>query len=247
MFYYAQHDALEKLSAGKAWKFAEIRPDLVVMSLSNAQLLIGRELTIDKVGFVPGGKNAMNLAQALGLFLSFYSDREHQPGEKKVVPFPGSASAFNAHYTEIGQESLGRAHIFASGLADAGNAEIYNIGDSPVTAGTSWSEKWAALCGYFGLEGVRPDEAATTLSVSRYMADHQAEFGEFEAKHGLKPGVVGSSSWEFLEVMLTLPPLIVTYDLSKATSSGFPARQDILQNYFEAFELMKRARIIPSK
>lgn len=30
VFYYAQYDALQKLSAGKNWRFAEVRPDLVV-------------------------------------------------------------------------------------------------------------------------------------------------------------------------------------------------------------------------
>lgn len=30
VFYYAQSDALMRLSAGRRWRFSEIRPDLVV-------------------------------------------------------------------------------------------------------------------------------------------------------------------------------------------------------------------------
>ena len=199
-----------------------------------------------QVGYVPGGKNAMNLAQGLAVFLSFYADRESGTEGKKRIPFPGTVQSYNAHYTEIGQQTLGRAHIFASSLPSSGtNGEVFNVGDSPSPAGTSWKEKWVALCDYFGLEGVGPDEEPTQLSVATYMAQHAGEFGEFEAKHGLRPGVVQNCSWEFLEVMLTLAAFDRQYDLSKVQQAGFKEQADIIQNYLGTFELMKQAKIIP--
>ncbi|KAM0511408.1 hypothetical protein ACHAPE_009923 [Trichoderma viride] len=226
VFYYAQHDSLQELSAGKNWRFAEIRPDLVI-------------------GFVPGGGNAMNYVQALGLFLSFYADRERQILEpKKTVPYPGPLAVYNSHYTEIGQTTLARAHIFVSNLDGIANGEIYNVGDSPVTAGNNWAEKWVSICAMFGLEGVAPGDTAS-LSVSNYMEQHRKEWAAFETKHGLTSGIIGRTSWEFMDVLTSLPVFDRHYDLTKITSAGFEKRSNVLQNYEEAFDLMRAAKMIP--
>ena len=188
----------------------------------------------------------MNFAQALGLFLSFYADREPGiAGEKKRIPFPGPVTVYNAHYTEIGQKSLGRAHIFASDLVNAPNGEVYNVGDSPLVAGATWRERWPAVCNYFGLLGVGPDEGGTnSLSVSSYMSRHQGEWEVFERKWGLLPGVIQNSSWEFLDVLLTLTIFDRHYDLSKFAGLGFE-QTDMMKNYEESFGLMRKAKILP--
>ncbi|KAL7815851.1 hypothetical protein V8C26DRAFT_107628 [Trichoderma gracile] len=226
VFYYAQYDALQRLSADKNWRFAEIRPDLVI-------------------GFVPGGGNVMNYVQALGIFLSFYAYRHRDSSKgKKTSPYPGPIAAYNSHYTEIGQRSLARAHIFASGLKDAPNGEIYNVGDSPVTAGNNWAEKWASICDMFGLAGVPPEESAG-FSVAAYMAQHRDEWESFETHHGLMPGIIQKASWEFMDVLTSLPVFDRQYDLTKARAAGFESCSDVLKNYEEAFGLMRAARIIP--
>ena len=56
VFCYAQYNTMKRLSEGKRWKFSEIRPDAII-------------------GFVPQN-NAMNIAQALGLFLAMYKSIE---------------------------------------------------------------------------------------------------------------------------------------------------------------------------
>ncbi|UKZ68190.1 uncharacterized protein TrAtP1_009225 [Trichoderma atroviride] len=226
VFYYAQHDSLQKLSAGKNWRFAEIRPDLVI-------------------GFVPGGGNAMNYVQALGIFLSFYADRERQsPEPKKTIAYPGPLTVYNSHYTEIGQTTLARAHIFVSNLDGIANGEVFNVGDSPVTAGNNWAEKWVSICAMFGLEGVAPEETPS-LSVLKYMEQHREEWAAFEAKHGLKSGIIGRTSWEFMDVLTSLPVFDRQYDLTKITTAGFERRSNVLQNYQEAFDLMRAAKMIP--
>ncbi|KAL7920642.1 hypothetical protein ACQKWADRAFT_298062 [Trichoderma austrokoningii] len=226
VFYYAQHNSLQKLSAGKNWRFAEIRPDLVI-------------------GFVPGGGNAMNYVQALGIFLSFYADYESRfPEPNKQISYPGPLAAYNSHYTEIGQKTLARTHIFISNLDGKENGEIYNVGDSPVTAGNNWAEKWISICAMFGLEGVAPGDTAS-LSVSNYMTQHRDEWATFEAKHGLTSGIIERTSWEFMDVLTSMPVFDRQYDLTKITAAGFEKRSNVLQNYEEAFELMRAAKMIP--
>jgi len=190
----------------------------------------------------------MNLAQALGLFLSFYADREARSAAGgKLVQFPGTAASYNAHHTEVGQSTLARAHIFASNFATAPNGEIYNVGDSPHITGLSWREKWAAICGYFDLVGVGPGECVAALSAGMYMLQHQSEWKGFEDKHGLTPSIIQHTSWEFLEVLLSLATFDRQYNLSKLAAAGFHEKADIAQNYFEAFQLMEMAKIIPRR
>lgn len=194
---------------------------------------------------MPGGGNAMNYVQALGIFLSFYADRERQsPEPKKTIPYPGPLVVYNSHYTEIGQTTLARAHIFVSNLEGITNGEIYNVGDSPVTAGNNWAEKWASICAMFGLEGVAPGDASS-LSVSNYMEQHREEWATFEAKHGLTSGIIKRTSWEFMDVLTSMPVFDRQYDLTKITTAGFEKRSNVLQNYQEAFDLMRAAKMIP--
>ncbi|KAL7928073.1 hypothetical protein V8C35DRAFT_333751 [Trichoderma chlorosporum] len=226
IFYYAQYDALQSLSAGKNWRFAEIRPDLVI-------------------GFVPGGGTAMNYAQALGIFLSFYAYRETgSSGAKKPVPYPGPLAVYNSYHTEVGQATLARAHIFASDLEEAPNGEIYNVGDSAVTAGNNWAEKWASICDMFGLEGIAPMEA-TSFSVAAYMSQHHDEWVSFETKYGLIQGIIEKTSWGFMDVLTSMPIFNRQYDLTKLAATGFERSTHLLNNYMETFELMRSARIIP--
>lgn len=187
----------------------------------------------------------MNYVQALGIFLSFYADRERQsPEPKMTIAYPGPPAVYNSHYTEIGQTTLARAHIFVSNLDGIANGEIYNVGDSPITAGGTWAEKWASICGLFGLEGVAPGDTPS-LSVAKYMEEHREEWANFEAKYGLASGIIERTSWEFMDVLTSLPVFDRHYDLTKITTAGFERRSDVLQNYIEAFDLMRAAKIIP--
>jgi hypothetical protein len=199
-----------------------------------------------QIGFVPGGKNAMNFAQALGIFLSFYAEHAPDVSETKKIAFPGTVASYDARHTEIGQQTLARAHIFASGLS--GSGEIYNVGDCDATTGSSWREKWPTVCSYFGLEGTPPNEGlqdSASVSVSAFMFQHKPEWELFERKHNLRPGTIQGASWNFLEVLLSLATFDRQYDLSKFAAVGFRDRVDLVQNYVQTFDLMKAARMIP--
>ncbi|KAF2095426.1 hypothetical protein NA57DRAFT_79153 [Rhizodiscina lignyota] len=228
MFYYAQHDALVRLSSGKKWRFAEIRPN-------------------DVVGFVPTGSNAMNIAQSLGIFLAFYAWQKRKAAksasEPITVQFPGPVASFKALNTETSQKTLARGHLFASSH-DAANGDIINVAD---TASTSWAQKWTALCAYFGLVGLAPDEGAEHLRAVEFMQAHQAQWADFERENGLKPGLIGGSGWEFMQIILELVVFDRVYDLSKANSAGFKEKEDIVQMYLEVFDLMKATKMLPQK
>ena len=193
----------------------------------------------------------MNLAQTLGIFLSFYASEERakNPSGAIQVPYPGSVAAYIARHTDISQRTLAQAHLFFAGAAGSEttvNGEIYNVGDTS-SAGTSWAEKWARLCEYFQLEGKGPAEDGNNepLHVGEYMRSRQDQWEKWEKDNGLQQGVVQGASWEFLDIMLGLAVFDRKYDLSKADSAGFLAKQNVVDSYVSVFDAMRAAKMIP--
>lgn len=188
----------------------------------------------------------MNIAQAIGVFLAFFVSRS---GEGATVPFPGNPAAYVARHTEVGQRTLARAHLFCSALtlrSSARSGECYNVGDTDVIRGTSWEEKWPALCEYFGLVGVGPGECeGNELHAGDYMHSHCGEWEMWETENQLVPGVVASTSWEFMVVIFEMAIFDRQYDLKKLADAGFKQHQDIVEAYMEVFDSMRRARMIP--
>lgn len=74
--------------------------------------------------------NAMNIAQALGLFLSLWRDIE---GEGSEVRFPGSSEAWRALHTDTSQDILARFHIYASLHPTQTTERAFNVVDGPAT------------------------------------------------------------------------------------------------------------------
>jgi hypothetical protein len=221
IMYYAQYDLLTKLSAGKQWKFTEVRPDGIS-------------------GFVPSN-NAMNLAQAFGLFFAFYGSRE---GKGAAVPYPGPTLAYVAKHSDVSQGVLARFHIFASLNPDKTGGEAVNIANED--AGTSWKAKWPRLAAYFGLVGMPPKEGEDMkFNIEKYMQDHRGEWDEWVKKNALKEGAIEGTDFSFLTIMLGRAVFGREYDLGKARNIGWEEEEDSVKGYLEAFEMMKTARIIP--
>ncbi|KAK4897070.1 hypothetical protein LTR28_001772 [Elasticomyces elasticus] len=218
VFYYAQRDIIERAAAGKAWTFCEIRPDAVV-------------------GFVPQN-NAMNIAQALALFLSLYRDTE---GAGATVPFPGSADAWTAPHTDTSQDILARFHIFASMRPETVSRGTFNVADGPAT---TWQEVWPKICAYFGLVGGAPTAQGEPFDVGAWVRDRREDWTAWVQKHGLKSDALGNTDYDFMTAVMNIP-FQRDYDLSASREVGFTEQRDHAEGYRRAFDLMRAARIIP--
>jgi hypothetical protein len=184
----------------------------------------------------------MNLAQALGLFFSFFASRE---GLGARVPYPGPQSAYTAPHTDVSQSLLARFHIYTSLHPDLTASHAFNIGDE--STGVTWGAIWPRISAYFGLVGTEPsnDIPQESFNIDRYMQTHCAEWAAWEAKHSLKEGVLKGTDFSFLTFMLGMAVFGREYDLSKAREIGFTETRDTVDGYLTAFELMRTARIIP--
>jgi hypothetical protein len=179
----------------------------------------------------------MNLAQSLALFLSFYASRE---GSGANVPYPGPSAAFKAKFTNVSQTTLAHFQIYASFHLDLENGGTINIGDEDEAV--SWEQLWPDFTSYFGLIGTGPDERFT---VSGYMQDNRVGWAEWVKKHGLKDGALEGTDFGFLTLMMSMAIFDRQYDLSKARAMGFVEEKKTIDGYLEAFELMRKAKIIP--
>jgi hypothetical protein len=184
----------------------------------------------------------MNLAQALGLFFSFFSSHE---GPGASVPYPGPQSAYTALHTDVSQSLLAQFHIYASLHPDLTAGQAFNIGDEPT--GVTWATLWPRICAYFGLVGAEPvnDTLQESFNIDKYMQAHRAEWASWEAKHSLKKGALEGTDFSFLTLMLGMTVFGREYDLGKAQEIGFTESRDTVDGYLKAFDLMRTARIIP--
>ncbi|EMD00187.1 hypothetical protein BAUCODRAFT_367934 [Baudoinia panamericana UAMH 10762] len=219
IFYYEQYDIMTRASAGKPWTFCEIRPDAIV-------------------GFVPQN-NAMNIAQALGLFLSLWKDVN---GEGSEVVFPGNEKAWEALHTDTSQDILARFHIFASLKPEMTSEKTFNVVDGPAT---HWKEVWPQVCAYFGLRGVAPQSGdREPFSAQRWMEEQHGNWAKWVQKYGLKEGALEGTTWKFMQDVIGIP-FRRDYDASASRSIGFTEERPHAEGYLMVFEEMRRARIIP--
>jgi nucleoside-diphosphate-sugar epimerase len=208
---------MTRAAAGKSWTFCEIRPDVIV-------------------GAVPQN-NAMNMGQALGLFLSLWKDVE---GEGSEVRFPGGEQAWTALHTDTSHDILARFHIYASLHPDKTAKRAFNVADG---AATTWKEVWPEICAYFGLKGVAP-ESDKVFNAQAWMEDHRSEWSNWVQKNGLREGALEGTTWKFMTDVIGIP-FRRDYDLSASRSVGFTEERPHAEGYRLCFEEMRRARIIP--
>ena len=217
IFYYSQYDKMVEMSEGKSWKFCEIRPDAII-------------------GFVPQN-NAMNLAQAIGLFLAMYLSFE---GKGAEVPFPGDEAAYNALHTDTSQDILARFHIYASLHPDAVSKRAFNIADGDVC---TWKQVWPGLCAHFGLKGVGPDSSRSTGA--EWMQKHKDGWGQWVRENRLKEGALEATNWGFMSGIMGSIDFDRQYDLSACREVGFREMVPTTMGYALTFDRMRSAKIIP--
>lgn len=219
VFYYAQYDTMMQLSEGKRWSFCEIRPDAII-------------------GFVPQN-NAMNLAQAIGLWLAMVKSLE---GTGTEVVFPGDEKAYKALHTDTSQDILADFHIYASFHPETVSEKAYNIADGDVV---TWEQVWPGICYWFGLKGVGPNPSKKTGA--EWVQERKGQWGRWVEENGLKNGALEATSWDFMAAIMGAITFDRQYDLNACREVGFQEKTETVKGYNRAFERMRMANIIPSR
>ncbi|KAJ5377943.1 uncharacterized protein N7496_005352 [Penicillium cataractarum] len=220
LFYYHMVDLLHELSAGKAWSWCEVRPDIII-------------------GVAPFG-NANCIAQTTGIFLGLYRALEG-PGAR--VAFPGTEAGWKLLSTDSNQDIIAQFCIHASlQPRDNVHAQTFNIGDDATPL--SWEKRWPILASYFGLEGVGPSDDAVTGP--EYVESHKEEFQALCKERGLKEDIMYTSirNTGSRGSVMKLMDFDRNLDLSKARALGFNGELSTESSWYTAFDRVREAKLM---
>ncbi|KAL0261344.1 hypothetical protein SLS55_002774 [Diplodia seriata] len=227
IFYHAYQRTLRAASAGKAWTWAEIRPDAII-------------------GFTPTG-STYALAAHWASYLSTYA-LVHGPAA--AVPFPGTPAAWaHAVSNDAAAATVARASVWASLHPEVAAQQLFNVADE--RKGMAMSERWPRLAEWFGLEGVAPGEGegndggeeegeeGGVLMPSAFVEKHR---GVLEGA-GVKKG---ASVWqaEALDAVGSCYAFDRTLSVEKIREAGFVEERDAIASWYRAFERYREAGMI---
>lgn len=216
---------LTEASRGRNWTWTEVCPDAVI-------------------GFSPNGSGfslALHWAQYLSLFAHINSTVASSTGSAQVeVPFPGCEEAATSKLSPISGKMLGRISIFTALNPDKCGGKVVNMADAD--GPTTYGELWPKLAAWFGLVGTGPVQDQNALKPGEYIAKHQHVFDKLNLPKALTCGV-GSGSAQLDQIGWWL-----CFDrqlsLERLRGLGFKEQRDAVDGWLEAFDQLRRARII---
>lgn len=177
--------------------------------------------------------NAMNMATTLAVYASLCK----HTGRPFV--FPGSRVQWDSLTDMTDARQLAKQQLWAATTAAAAN-QAFNITNGDVFR---WQWMWGKIADYFGLAPAEFPAAPAPLE--EQMANDQAAWSQLTAQHGLKEADISRliSPWH-TDADLGRPIEVVT-DMSKSRMLGFTAYQASDQAFFEVFDQLREARLIP--
>lgn len=183
------------------------------------------------IGYALG--NAMNM----GVTLATYATLCRETG--RPFRFPGSAVQWNG-LTDMTDARLLARHLAWAATTPAARNEAFNVVDGDVFR---WSWMWSRIAAWFGVEPAPFDGAPNPLEVQ--MAGAAALWAEIAARHGLiEPDLNRLASAWHTDADLGRPIEVVT-DMSKSRRLGFLDYQATDEAFFDLFERLRAARVIP--
>ncbi|WEW58825.1 hypothetical protein PRK78_004293 [Emydomyces testavorans] len=226
LHYQVWTDFMTDFSKGKSWMWCETRPSEII-------------------GFVPR-VNYYNVAYPIAVYLSLY---KYINGQGAECPFPGSFGAWKALSSQGGAEMIAKAAIHLSLVEDPSvNGQGYNVASSATPS--NWEMTWPVICSWFGLLGKPPvdnEKDKTRLpGPDEYIGMHETEYKKMLEEYGLKdwpvvsPSMDGSANWGLTKLNVNSQ-----LNLQKLRSTGFTEEETMKDTWTRAFELMRKAKVIP--
>ncbi|KAL1645015.1 hypothetical protein SLS58_004086 [Diplodia intermedia] len=219
IFYHAYQRILRAASAGKAWTWAEIRPDAII-------------------GFTPTGSTHA-LAAHWATYLSTYALVR---GTGAPVPFPGTRAAWaGAVSNDAAAATVARACVWAALHPDvAGGGRLFNVADEQ--RGMAMCERWPRVAAWFGLVGVGPGEGEgeeAGLLPSAFVEMHRGVLRDAGVERG-------AEVWraEALDAVGSCYEFDRTLGLEKIREAGFVEERDAIKSWYGAFERFREAGMI---
>ena len=183
------------------------------------------------IGYAVG--NAMNMGTTLAVYASICKELG------KPMQFPGSSVQWNS-LTDMTDARLLAKQLLWAVTTPAARNQAFNVVNGGVFR---WSWMWKRLAAWFGVEAEELHGEGTPLETQLKHAE--PVWKQIAAKHNLvEPDMnVLTSAWH-TDADLGRPIEVVT-DMSKSRKLGFTAYQPTDESFFDLFQKLRDARLIP--
>lgn len=183
------------------------------------------------IGFALG--NAMNMGSTLAVYASLC--REYG----RPFVFPGSATQWNS-LTDMTDARLLAQHLEWAAITPGARNQAFNVVNGDVFR---WSWMWEQLARYFNLEAAPFPPQVTPLEAQ--MRDAAPLWAELVSKYHLaEPSLARLTSAWHTDADLGRPVEVLT-DMTKSRKLGFLAYQSTPESFFDLFNRMRAAALIP--
>jgi nucleoside-diphosphate-sugar epimerase len=177
--------------------------------------------------------NAMNMGTTLAVYASICKET----GQPFI--WPGSAAQWNGLSDVTDVRILAKQLIWASTTPAASN-QAFNIVNGDVFR---WSRLWKKLGAYFEVEAEGFD--GTIRLLEKEMANDAGTWKQIAQKYNLKEANLGRLATPWHTDLDLGRPIEVMTDMSKSRKLGFNVFQDTEQTFYDLFEQLRAAQIIP--
>ncbi|MFC3561125.1 SDR family oxidoreductase [Pedobacter jamesrossensis] len=183
------------------------------------------------IGKVTG--NAMNMGTTLAVYATICKE--------KARPFiwPGSSAQWNG-LSDVTDARLLADHLIWASTTDAARNEAFNVVNGDVFR---WSRLWKRLATYFDIVATGYD--GQIHSLEKEMANDVEIWREIAEKHRLKEHDLSRVATAWHTDLDLGRPIEVMTNMSKSRKLGFLVYQDTEETFYELFEQLKTAKIIP--
>ncbi|WP_446745200.1 SDR family oxidoreductase [Silvibacterium acidisoli] len=183
------------------------------------------------IGYAIG--NAMNMGTTLAVYACICKE------QGRPMHFPGSAVQWTS-LTDMTDARLLAKHLLWAATTPAARNEAFNVVNGDVFR---WSWMWKQIAGWFGVEAAELQGEGTPLETQ--LAEAAPVWKQIAEKYRLAEADVNKliSPWH-TDADLGRPIEVVT-DMSKSRRLGFTDFQATDESFFDLFEKLRAARLIP--
>jgi nucleoside-diphosphate-sugar epimerase len=177
--------------------------------------------------------NAMNLGTTLAVYATICKETG------RMFKWPGSAAQWNG-LSDVTDANILAEHLIWASTTETAKNEAFNIVNGDVFR---WSRLWKRIAAYFDVESLGFEGKIQPLE--KELANDTQVWQQIAKKHSLKEENLSrlASAWH-TDLDLGRPIEVMT-DMSKSRKLGFTIYQDTEESFFELFEKLRAAKLIP--
>ena len=183
------------------------------------------------IGKVVG--NAMNMGTTLAVYATICKE------EGRPLIWPGSAAQWNG-LSDVTDARILAQHLIWASTTDAARNQAFNVVNGDVFR---WSRLWKRIAAYFNIEAVGYGDQIEPLE--KEMAKDADIWHEIAERYQLKEKDLGRVATPWHTDLDLGRPIEVMTDMSKSRKLGFLVYQDSEDTFYELFEQLRKAKLIP--